>query len=70
MIFPLRPDGLKLFADTPIPDHVPVMPLCVVGNAIEEAVWQMEAGMPVMAGVTGTFTVIEVDTIFAHWDAI
>lgn len=27
IIFPLKPEGLKLFADTPLPDQLPVIPL-------------------------------------------
>lgn len=32
VIFPLKPAGLKLFDVTPVPDQLPVIPLCDVGN--------------------------------------
>lgn len=66
VIFPLSPDGLKLFPATPVPDQLPVIPLCVVGNAMDEADSQMLAGMPEMAGVTGVLTKINVVFVFAH----
>ncbi len=53
VILPLRPEGLKLFAVTPVPDQLPVMPLCVVGKAIAASVWHIEAGIPVIVGVEG-----------------
>lgn len=66
MIFPLRPDGSKLFATTPEPDQLPLMPLCEVGNAMVGAFSQMVAGMPVITGVTGALTVIVVVAVVAH----
>lgn len=63
---PLKPDGLKLFPVTPIPDQVPVKPLCVVDNAMAALFSQIEAGIPDMAGVTAAVTSIEVVLTLAH----
>ena len=70
VIFPLNPAGLKLLAETPDPDQLPVIPLCVVGNEIGAAVWHSDAGIPVIAGVTGMLTIIFVVAILAHWPAV
>ena len=56
VIFPLKPAGSKVFAETPLPDQLPMMPLWVVGNAIGEASSQSDAGTPEIAGVMGVAT--------------
>jgi hypothetical protein len=66
IIFPLNPEGLKLFADTPVPDQLPLIPLCVVGREIGAAFSHILAGIPLMAGVTGVLTVILVVVVLAH----
>lgn len=66
---PLSPAGSKLLLETPFPDHVPATPLCVVGKLMAASFWQMEAGTPVMLGVTAVFTVIVVVAGLAHWPA-
>lgn len=65
-MLPLKPEGLNVFPDTPVPDQLPVIPLCVVASAIEAAFSQILIGMPLMGGVTGVLTVIDVVVIFAH----
>jgi hypothetical protein len=69
MMFPLKPDGSKLFPATPEPDQLPLIPLCEVGNVIEDAFSQIFAGIPLMTGVTGVLTAIVVVVEEAHCPA-
>lgn len=55
---PLWPVGLKLLPETPFPDQFPVIPPWFVGKLREAAFSQMEAGTPVITGVTAMFTVM------------
>ncbi len=66
VMLPLNPDGLKLFPETPMPDQLPGMPLCVVFNDIGESNSQILAGIPEIIGVTGILMLIEVVVEVAH----
>lgn len=70
-ILPLKPDGLKVFPDTPEPLHVPAIPLWVVLSATDEAVLHKVAGGALfITTATAAVTVIEVVLGKAHCPAL